>query len=187
MATIVAGFAVPKPMPKISTPAARTAAASAMAAASPPNCGLCPPSVITTSTLGRVPEPPPAVRTASPAARPLLMEVQPCACWALAMAASIAVVLWVRFDRIVDSSSNSTSPTRAAFAPKSIWRTSSVANSSTSACQVCMLPEWSNTSTRSMGRPLLHWGARGGSGGLAGGDADGGRGWRGPQSTQSVP
>ena len=79
MAVIVAGSAFPNPTPKISTPAARTAAACAMAAASPPNCGLCLPSVSRRSTLGRMPQLPPARSTASPDARPLLMEVQPCA------------------------------------------------------------------------------------------------------------
>jgi len=141
MAAIVAGSASPKPTPKISTPAARTSAACAMARAAPPNCWLCSPSVRTRSTLGRMPEPPPARSTFSPAERPLLMEVQPAAGVALAKAASTASALWVRLDKMVAVSSNSTSPTRAAFGPKSNWRMRSRANSSTWAWMGAILPE----------------------------------------------
>ena len=186
MAAIVAGFAPPKPTPKISTPAARTSAACAMARAAPPNCWFCSPSVRTRSTFGRMPEPP-ARSTVRPAERPLLMEVQPSAGGALAKAASTVSTLWVRLDKMVAVSSNSTSPTRAAFDPKSNARMRSRANSSTWAWTGAILPEWSNTSTRSRGRPLLHWGARGGRGGRAGGEGGGGRGARGPQSVQSEP
>jgi hypothetical protein len=76
--------------------------------------------------------------------------------------------------------SNSTSPTRDAFAPNWSWKMSSRANSSNWAWKGAILPEWSKTSTRSRGSPLLHWGARGGGGG-------GLYVLRGPQSVQSVP